>query len=118
MRARDVRIGQRVIAPLDCDDVGTVECFDEHNGIAYVRFPVPGRPGESDVIDYDPGDLASAEPPKEARQWRTTDRCEICGRFVGRYPVGFCCDIHCRDCICRDCRDCPPSAPPIPKGGK
>lgn len=34
---------------------------------------------------------------------RSVDRCLMCGRFVGFYPVGFYCDRHCHDCICSDC---------------
>ena len=32
-----------------------------------------------------------------------TDRCTVCGRFVGHYPVGFYCDTHCSRCICTRC---------------
>jgi hypothetical protein len=36
---------------------------------------------------------------------RFPDRCLQCGRFVGRYPVGFCCDTHCKTCICSNCQE-------------
>lgn len=38
------------------------------------------------------------DPPR----W-VTDKCLQCGRFVGRYPVGFHCDRHCAKCICATC---------------
>lgn len=34
---------------------------------------------------------------------RVTDRCLICGRFVGSYPQEFYCDTHCARCICEHC---------------
>lgn len=34
---------------------------------------------------------------------RPVDQCAVCGRFVGRYPVGFCCDTHCASCTCHRC---------------
>lgn len=40
---------------------------------------------------------------RQAADRRLPDRCEVCGRFIGQYPVGFYCDVHCRDCTCRHC---------------
>ncbi len=40
--------------------VGTLQSIDEHDGIVYVLFPVPGLLGRTDVIDMDPGDLELA----------------------------------------------------------
>lgn len=60
MRPSDVRVGQRVTCPMDGPDVGTVERHDEHNGIVYVRFPIPGHPGKTDLMDIDPADLVPA----------------------------------------------------------
>lgn len=34
---------------------------------------------------------------------RVLDRCEVCGCFVGYYPVGFHCDTHCSQCTCTKC---------------
>lgn len=34
---------------------------------------------------------------------KLTDSCSMCGRFVGRYPVGFYCDTHCHRCVCNAC---------------
>lgn len=32
-----------------------------------------------------------------------TDQCLLCGQFVGLYPQGFRCDVHCRRCRCSRC---------------
>jgi hypothetical protein len=40
--------------------------------------------------------------PRQSKR-RLPDRCGICGRFVGYYPVGFYCDRHCHACICFEC---------------
>lgn len=49
----------------------------------------------------------------------TVDRCTICGRFVGWYPIGFYCDTHCRRCECSRCpsrREPPPRSYTLPAG--
>lgn len=46
---------------------------------------------------------------------RVLDRCAICGRFVGWYPINFFCDRHCRNCACRNCPEHVRSDPTLRK---
>jgi hypothetical protein len=55
----DFKIGDRVQAPSDSDDVGTVLGFED--GYVIVDWPIPGHPGRTDETEMDPLDLVHAE---------------------------------------------------------
>lgn len=42
-------------------------------------------------------------PQRAKPKLRPVDKCLSCGKFVGRYPNGFCCDTHCWRCVCTQC---------------
>jgi hypothetical protein len=58
LKLAELMIGQNVVSIDVPDDVGQVEAIGA-DGMVYVRFGIPGRPGCSDVIDIDPADLRS-----------------------------------------------------------